>query len=129
MSLKTDLVIVWIKSGVPTEEEAEAINAMEGVPRTMNAKFFRATESERIKNCSVVNLTGRKEIDEFYAKQLLNAPKQKEVEPNQPEEKPKQGRRRRASADVVIPSGDNVMPDDVNVDEPKARPKPQATKD
>ena len=63
-------IAVWIKGSRPTEKEQEFINQL-GPSAVLNAKFFRATNSDRISATKVYNLSGNKAIDEFYADNLI----------------------------------------------------------
>lgn len=70
--MKTNRVVVVIKTQKPTEEDLKAVSGLkERAAFVWGGKHFKCTNSERI-NCKyLLNLTDRKDIDEFYSKELV----------------------------------------------------------
>jgi len=65
--------IVWIARSRQTEAEKDVISKL-GQVEVMNAQFFSTQSSENVHPTRVYNLSGRKDIDEFYDSVLVKEP-------------------------------------------------------
>lgn len=75
MSKQIKSVSVVLAGGIPSEEELESIEKFKEEVKTnllfLNGRFVSFISSERIESERVLNLSGRKDIDEFYKDKII----------------------------------------------------------
>ncbi len=70
------VVAVILAGSAPTEEEQEKATALAARNiRYCNGRFTEPVECERISCTSVLNLSGREDLDEFYKDKLIDLDK------------------------------------------------------
>ena len=70
---------IVIKSASPTEEDKKAVEHItDRITYICGGQHFKCKQSERIACTRMINLTNRKDIDEFYKDVIIELPKAKE---------------------------------------------------